>query len=153
METDFKELKEIDLNTVSQVHALFPHWKRASVQRKLDSTQKNKDQRFIALVKGKIVAHVKVVYGQGLHKHRAEITSLVVDKKMRKHHIGSGLMKFVLANISSKTFLVLLAVETTNKPAIKLYKKLGFEKYGLLKKASLVNGKFVDNILMKKELK
>lgn len=153
MEMDFKELKEIDLNTVSEVHALFPHWKRSSVQRKLDSTQKKKDQRFVALNKGKIVAHVKVVYGQGLHKHRAEITSLVVDEKLRKHHIGSGLMKFVLANLFSQTSLVLLAVETKNKPAIKLYKKLGFEKYGLLKRASFVNGQFVDNILMKKDLK
>jgi len=48
--------------------------------------------------------------------------------------------------------LVLLSGDTKNKVAYSLYKKLGFKKYGVLNKASLVNGKFVDNYLMKKEL-
>ena len=38
------------------------------------------------------------------------------------------------------------------EPAIELYKKLGFVKYGVLKKASIVGGKYVDNILMEKGL-
>jgi ribosomal protein S18 acetylase RimI-like enzyme len=146
----FKELTEVNLNTVSELHGLFPHWKLSSVQKKLNITCVGKDRRFVALSEGKIVGHVRVIFGHGLHKHRIEITSLVVKPDFRKKGIGFGLMGFVLNNFSSNKKLVLLAVDSKNKVAIRLYKKLGFEKYGLLKKASLIEGKFVDNLLMKK---
>ena len=149
---NFKELTEVNLNTVSELHALFPHWKLSSVQKKLNITCLGKDRRFIALNKDRIVAHARVVPAQGLHKHRVEVTSLVVEQGFRGQGIGSELMKFVLRNLLSDKKLVLLAVDSKNKAAIKLYKNLGFEKYGSLKKASLVNGKFIDNLLMKKDL-
>jgi ribosomal protein S18 acetylase RimI-like enzyme len=149
---EFIELKEVTLNTLGELHALFPHWKKSSVQKKINATLGGSDRRFVALLNGVIVGHVKVIYGRGLHKHRAEITSLIVDQKHRRHHIGFELMKYVLSQISMTRKLALLAVDSKNKPAIKLYKKLGFEKYGELKKASLVNGKFLDNYLMKKDL-
>ena len=149
---EFKELKEVDLNTVSELHALFPHWKQSSVQRKINDTISGMDKRFVALVDGKISAHVRVVFGKGLHKHRAELFSLIVAPKHRHHGLGFHLMDFVLKNLPSSTKLVLLSTGSKNKPAIHLYKKLGFKKYGLLKKASIVNGRFVDNYLMCKEL-
>ncbi|MFA6064318.1 MAG: GNAT family N-acetyltransferase [archaeon] len=148
----FGELSELNLNTISEVHALFPHWKKSSVQKKLSATIKGIDKRFVALENGRIVAHVKVVFGKGLHKHRAEISSLVVESSHRRHRIGIGLMEFTLKNLPGSKTLVLLAVDSKNKPAILLYKKLGFSKYGLLKKAALINEKYVDNCLMKKEL-
>jgi len=148
----FKELTEVNLNTVSELHALFPHWKLSSVQKKLSITCLGKDRRFVALYKNKIIAHVRVIFGHDLHKHRAEITSLVVDPGFRGQGVGSELMRFVLSNLSSDKKLVLLAVDSKNKVAVKLYKNLGFEKYGSLKKASLINGKYVDNLMMKKEL-
>jgi ribosomal protein S18 acetylase RimI-like enzyme len=148
---EFKQLKDITLNTVDEVHALFPHWKRASVQKKIKATNSRRDKRFVALSNGKIVAHVRVVNGRGLHKHRVEITSLIVEPKCRRKHIGTDLMKFVLSELPKERRLVLLAVDVKNSPAIELYKKLGFEEYGLLKKASKINDKFVDNCLMRKE--
>jgi len=152
LETEFKELSDTNLNTISELHAFFPHWKKSSVQKKLNATLNGSDKRFVALENGRIVAHARVFFGKGLHKHRAEITSLVVEPSHRRHHIGMGLMNFIMKNLPSSTELVLLAVASKNKPAIHLYKKLGFEKYGVLKKAALVNGKYVDNSLMKKKL-
>ena len=149
---EFKELLDTNLNTISELHAFFPHWKKSSVQKKLNATLNGADKRFVALDGGRIVAHVRLVFGKGLHKHRVEITSLVVESTHRRNHIGLGLMDFTLKNLPNHTKLILLAVASKNKPAIHLYKKLGFVKYGSLKKAALVNGKFVDNLLMKKEL-
>lgn len=148
----FKELKEVDLNTVSQIHALFPHWRVASVQKKLNATIEGKDKRFVGVNGGKIIAHVRLVSQKGLHKHRTEVTSLIVEQRQRRQHIGTELMKNALACVSPAKKIVILAVDSKNKSAINLYKKLGFVRYGLLKKASLVNGKFVDNYLMKKDL-
>ena len=149
---EFKELDDTNLNTIEELHALFPHWKKSSVQKKIKMTNKRRDKRFVALKNGKIIAHVKVVFGKGLHNHRAEVTSLVVEPRNRRQKIGTELMRYVLKQLPADRSLVLLAVDTKNKPAIELYKKLGFEEYGHLKKASRLNGKYVDNYLMKKEL-
>jgi ribosomal protein S18 acetylase RimI-like enzyme len=147
----FSELSDTNLDTICELHSFFPHWKKSSVQKKINATLKGLDKRFVARENGRIVAHVKVVFGKGLHKHRAEVTSLVVEQNHRRHHIGLELMKFVLTEVGKSKKLILLSVDSKNSAAIKLYKKLGFSKYGVLKKAALVNGKFVDNYLMKKE--
>lgn len=149
---EFKRLSESSLNTIDELSALFPHWKRASVQRKIDATLKHKDARFVALMNGKIIAHVRVLFGKGMHKHRVEFASLIVLPKERHHGVAFGLMEFVFSSLPKSKTLGLLAASTKNKPAITLYKKLGFEKYGVLKNAAIVDGKFVDNILMQKKL-
>jgi ribosomal protein S18 acetylase RimI-like enzyme len=149
---EYLELKEVNLNTTAEIQALFPKWKKSSVQKKLNATLAGIDKRFVALENGRIVGHVKIVFGKGLHKHRVEVTSLVVEQMHRRKHIGIGLMKFALSCLPKGKSLVLLSVDSKNKAAILLYKKLGFTKYGLLKKAAIINGNFVDNYLMKKDL-
>ncbi len=149
---EFIELKDSSLNLINEVHSLFPHWKRASVQKKLAATRRKKDHRYVAISNGKVVAHVRVVLGKSIHKHRAQILSLVVNSSMRRKGIGTKLMKFVINELSKNRSLLILEVDKNNLAAIKLYKKLGFEKYGLLKNASIVSKKSVDNVLMKKEL-
>lgn len=149
---EFKELVDTNLSTIEELHALFPHWKKSSVQKKIKITSRRRDKRFVAQKNGKIIAHVKIVFGKGLHNHRVEVTSLIVEPKDRRQKIGTELMKYVLKQLPSDRDLVLLAVDTKNKPAIDLYKKLGFEEYGHLKGASKVNGKYIDNYLMKKNL-
>jgi ribosomal protein S18 acetylase RimI-like enzyme len=149
---EFVELNDSSLNLINEVHALFPHWKRASVQKKLAATRRKKDRRFVAISNGKVIAHVRVIMGKSIHKHRAQILSLVVSNSMRRKGIGTKLMKFVIKELSGKKSLLILEVDKNNLPAIKLYKKLGFKKYGLLEKASIVSGKSVDNVLMRKEI-
>jgi ribosomal-protein-alanine N-acetyltransferase len=64
------------------------------------------------------------------------ITNIVVRKDLRKQGIGTLLLEKLIKitkkmdNINSIT----LEVKTTNKPAINLYSKYGFEKVGLRKK-------------------
>jgi len=147
-----KKLVDSDLTTIEQLGKLFPHWRRVSLQKKIKETLGGKDLRFVALHEGKIIGHLKVSFGKGLHKHRVEFSSLLVDSSYRHAGVGTTLVEYTLKNLPKEILLVLLAVDTKNKTAFSLYKKLGFKKYGLLNKASLVNGKLVDNYLLKKEL-
>lgn len=45
---------------------------------------------------------------------------------------------------------ILLTVADDNKPAIHLYKKFGFETYGIETQAMKDNGQYIDEILMKR---
>lgn len=64
-----------------------------------------------------------------------EITNIVVKKDFRNKGIGNTLLK-ELINLSkkSKKKQIILEVNVTNIPAIKLYEKNGFKKIGLRKK-------------------
>ena len=147
-----KKLIDSDLTTIDQLAKLFPHWKRVSLQKKIKETLSGRDIRFLALNEGKIIGHMKASLGKGLHKHRVEFSSLIVDSNFRHAGVGTSLVEFALKNLPKEIHLVLLAVDAKNKTAFNLYKKLGFEKYGLLKKASFVNGKYVNNYLLKKDI-
>ena len=132
---EFKKLVDSNLSTINELSNLFPNWKKSSVQKKIRDTLEGKNERFIVLSEGKIIGHLKVTFGKGLHKHRADLSSLVVHPSFRKKGVGSKLVKFVL-DFASK-ILVLLAVDKDNTPAISLH-KLGFKKYGGFQKLLLL---------------
>jgi len=148
---DYSDLTESSLKNIDELHKLFPQWHRKSVIRKLKLTGEGKNLRFVARKNGKIIAHVKLIFGTGIHSHVVSITSLVVDSKERRQGIGIGLMTYALSKLSKSILVTTLAVDSKNKAAINLYKKIGFERYGLLKQASKIQGKFVDNYLMEKQ--
>ena len=149
----FEELKDSDMNTIEEIHSLFPQWNRLSVIKKLKHTQSGENMRFVARRNGKIVAHLKIIPGNSIHTHVAEMTSLIVSSKERGQGIGAGLMEYAISKIPKRINTLKLAVDKRNKTAISLYKKIGFEKYGLLENASKINGEFIDNLLMVKKLK
>ncbi|MFA5764172.1 MAG: GNAT family N-acetyltransferase [archaeon] len=149
---NYEQLIDNSLKHIDEMQKLFPHWKREHLIKKLKSTKEGKDLRFVAKVDGKIIAHIKLKHGKSIHSHIIQITSLIVDTKHRRKGIGIGLMQYSISKLIKPTTLVTLAVDSKNKKAINLYKKIGFEKYGLLKKGSKINNVFVDNYLMKKEI-
>ena len=151
-EVEYSQLEDTSLGTINDIQKLFPQWKRLSVIKKMKKTQQGRDLRFVATLNGEIIAHVKYEKKQGIHNHIMKITSLVVDKKHRRKGIASKLMKNSMKHLPKKIKILTLAVDSKNKVAIGLYKKLGFKKYGLLKKASLIKGKYVDNHMMKKDI-
>lgn len=80
--------------------------------------------------------------------------AIVVDKEYRGKGIGSALLKelFKLAKERFKLEMLHLEVYTGN-PAIKLYERLGFKKYGVHKKfLKDLDGTYYDKILMQKTL-
>jgi len=147
----YEQITESSLKNIDELHKLFPHWHRGSVIKKLKNTCEGSNLRFVARKNGKIIAHVKLILGTGIHKHVVTITSLIVDPLDRRNGIGVGLMSYAMSKLPSRILVATLAVDSKNRAAINLYKKIGFERYGLLKKASKIKGKFVDNYLMEKQ--
>ena len=76
---------------------------------------------------------------------RAEINQIEIEKKYRNQKKATLLLKTFLKKINKS---VTLEVKIDNIPALKLYKKFGFEKKALRK--GYYNG--IDGILMEKEM-
>ena len=95
---------------------------------------------------GKVVCYV----GAETVLDECNIGNLVTDKDYRGMGLGTGLMSYLMEELARrgirKTFL---EVESNNVPAIALYEKLGFERYG---QRQGYYGPGKDAILMTKEL-
>ena len=101
----------------------------------------------VACVDGEIVGHA------GLHlaavyprrKHAASL-GMAVHDKWQKRGVGTALMK-ALIDLADKWLNVSrleLTVYTDNEPALRLYKKLGFEIEGTHRKYVFRDGVYVD---------
>jgi ribosomal protein S18 acetylase RimI-like enzyme len=148
---DYTALTESSLKNIDELHKLFPQWQRQVVIRKLKLTSDGKNMRFVARKNGKIIAHIKAVLGTGVHAHIVNMTSITVDPKEKEQGIALGLMQYAISKLPKRIIVATVSVDSKDKTVINLYKKIGFERYGLLKKASKINGKFVDNYLMEKQ--
>lgn len=85
------------------------------------------------------------------HAHEVHIVNLAIKKGKRRQGLGTYLIgEIVKMATSINAESVTLEVRVTNKAAIKLYNKLGFEKDGLTPHYYLDNNE--DALLMKKEL-
>lgn len=76
-----------------------------------------------------------------------------IRKDFRDKGIGVKLIEIILKEAKQRGLkLVKLGVYANNERGIHVYEKLGFKKYGKLPKAVLYQGKYIDDILMHKEL-
>lgn len=87
-------------------------------------------------------------------KHSVFIMRLFVRDTYRGQGIGKKLFSSLIQEIESDTSVVKIRLDVTSslKSAIGLYKSLGFEQVGLLKKEYFVNGEYYDVIEMEKYL-
>lgn len=87
-------------------------------------------------------------------QHRAHIRGMVVDPAARGRGIGRDLMGAVMAFAQAQPGLrlVTLSVTAGNRPAIALYERFGFEVFGRLPEALLVDGVFHAEIEMLRRL-
>lgn len=123
--------------------------------RVLENVRKRKEVIIIAedLDNRKIAGIVNIEKGKYRQSH-VGILGISVRKEYRGIGLGKILMKEVikLAKKRLKIKLVKLDVFENNKIAINLYKKVGFKIVGRIPKMNYYNGKFVDDIVMIKEL-
>ena len=90
-------------------------------------------------------------------RHQANIRhTSELNMGVRSKYRGKGVGGFLLLNalkmaVSSKEIeIIYLMVRADNIPAIKLYKKFGFEKLALLERDTKINGNYYDGIFMRK---
>ena len=87
-------------------------------------------------------------------KHKATIWGMYVLPEARSKGIGKALLLEAIIRAKSMEGLeqVHLGVVVTNKEAIKLYKRCGFDVYGVERKALKLQGRYLDEELMSLDL-
>jgi RimJ/RimL family protein N-acetyltransferase len=79
--------------------------------------------------------------------------AIIVDEKFRGKGIGTKLLEELMALAKERFHIELLHLEVyMGNPAIRLYERLGFEVYGTQRHFVKENGKYLDKILMQKNL-
>jgi RimJ/RimL family protein N-acetyltransferase len=87
-----------------------------------------------------------------LSRHVAEF-GLMVAASARRRGIGSALMEEAMNWARDRGIVRLeLTVFPHNAPAIALYRKLGFQEEGILRRRYLIDGRYVDAMLMGRDL-
>ena len=88
-------------------------------------------------------------------RHIAHVAGMMVRPDAQGHGLGRLLMESALALLQRQEGLLLVTLSVThgNAPAVALYEKLGFTRYGRLECAiRLPDGKFLDKDLMSRRL-
>ncbi|MEM2974869.1 MAG: GNAT family N-acetyltransferase [Candidatus Bathyarchaeia archaeon] len=160
-----REALEEDFETVIQI------WSAVASERKYILAEKITDlQRkwfieimgkkigfcIVAEVEGKIVANCSLVpRGLVANKSRHVLDlGMQVLKEYRGLGIGNALMDYAIEWAREQGYeKISLSVFSTNKPAINLYKKFGFEIEGVKKKEFKIEGEYVDEVCMGKFLR
>lgn len=127
------EIKEMTLSDLKQIKNIleteFDDFWNASV---LESELKNTLSKYIvAKIENEIIGFAGVIDTLD----QFEITNIVVKKSFRNNGVGNVLLTELikLAKINNKDKII-LEVNNTNEPAIKLYEKNGFKNIGFRKK-------------------
>jgi RimJ/RimL family protein N-acetyltransferase len=103
-------------------------------------------------VDGKVVGNSELKIKTGRSSHVGYI-GIVIKKGYRDIGIGNAMLKALIFHAETIGLMMLtLDVFSTNNRAIHVYEKLGFKETGRIPKKLVKNGKYVDEILMVKNL-
>lgn len=145
------KIREANLSDAEALTRLYPHWSielaELRIARALESEY---EKRYVAEVCGRVVGHLLVRFERGTHKHLATFYSLIVSPEYRKKGIATKLVELAISKLPENVEVVLAQVQHDNKASLALFKKLGFEQYGLLKDAWKKEESYKDNVLLKK---
>jgi len=123
---------------------------------KLKAQKQKKEVILVAEEKDKIVgvAHIKLDWGRQSHIGHFGIS---IRKGYRKiglgTYLGKEIIKLAKKRLKPKLKIIRLNVYELNKPAISLYKKLGFEKVAKIPKQVQYQGNLIAEIIMLKDIK
>jgi len=81
-------------------------------------------------------------------RHRGWMIQVYVKPEHRGTGMSKALVEHLLDYATGRVIQVHLGVWSENEPAIRLYKKLGFETYGTEPRYLFVNGRYLDEHLM-----
>ena len=86
------------------------------------------------------------------HAHKGTLWGMYVRADARQEGIGGMLVQRVLDHARTEVEQIQLVVISENHAARRLYARLGFEQYGLEKRAAKYRGRYHDDVLMAKML-
>ncbi len=103
----------------------------------------------VAVANGKIVGmcDVRKADANAERKH-VGIFGIAINEDYRGIGIGKAIMRDCLRQAKKRYGMIILSVFHTNKPAIRLYKKLGFREYGRLPQGYIRGKRKITGIYM-----
>lgn len=158
---EYKKLKLESLTLEPTAFANTPEEKEKDSdqdwQKDLEDFLESKNQfAYFAEINGKLIGMAAAYRESHLKSsHIAVIFGVYLSKEFRCKGIAKKLLQKLLAELENRGDIVKLNLDvtTTQLAAVNLYKSLGFNIVGELKKEYLVNGKFYDVYEMEKYLK
>lgn len=79
--------------------------------------------------------------------------AIIIDEKYRGQGVGAKLLRELMALAKERFNLEYIHLEVyQGNPAINLYRRLGFEQYGVHRRFMKDKGRYIDKILMQKYL-
>lgn len=141
-ESDFMTLDEKGIQLSEEEMALF-----------IERQALSDNQLYLLAILGNEIAGVLSITADQHErvKHIGDVF-IVVQKKFWRQGLGQVLLEEGIgwANYSQTIKRLQLSVQRRNKPAIRLYKKLGFQLEGIQERGAFVENQFVDVYLMGK---
>ena len=114
----------------------------------------DRDEEFslVAEVDGKVVANSEITRRAGYSRHVGGL-GIAIRKSYRDVGIGTEVLKTLVCQAKVMGLKILtLTVFSSNRRAVHVYEKLGFEETGRIPNAIHKNGKFMDEIIMVKNI-
>jgi ribosomal protein S18 acetylase RimI-like enzyme len=103
---------------------------------------------------GRLAGNVTVLFNRHEKmKHKASIVAMYVTPSFRKLGVGHALLKRAeQAAKEAEVEILQLTVVTTNRSAVNLYEKAGYNPFAVEKHAMKDQGQYLDEIWMSKQL-
>lgn len=104
----------------------------------------------LAEMQGELVGSLSLARNRDSEKTKhLRNLAMGVAREYRGMGVGTALMDYAISWARQRNVKkIILSVFSTNRKAIALYEKFGFATEGTRKKQSLINGKYVDEIMM-----
>ena len=107
-------------------------------------------KQLVACIDGIVVGHLTIDVQQRPRRSHVADFGICVDSRWKNRGVASALMREMIEMCDNwlRVDRIELTVFVDNAPAIKVYKKFGFEIEGTGKKYALRNGEYVDAYYM-----
>jgi len=120
---------------------------------RLDLLEKGEAFGLVAEVSGKVVANSGLYMKTAYSNHVGEMGFIGIMKGYRNIGIGTEILETLIDQGKKLKLKVLfLGVFSTNSIARHVYEKVGFRETGRIPKFFHKNGKYIDDVIMAKEL-
>jgi len=106
---------------------------------------------FVVIIDSMMVASYRLIPKNNRQAHIYYLGSFVTNKNLKGQGIGTSVLKYIKEySFITGRIRIELTVDLHNQPAIHLYKKMGFNIEGIVKKSYRLNdsGEYYDEYLM-----
>lgn len=153
-EEDAKAITDVVNSVASEKCYIVPEKSREDWDKAVSEMRdKGRGLLVVAQVDGKVVGMGHLTKGRWEKNMHVGFLGMVILKEFREIGIGTAIMDYMTRWARQEQLeKISLSVFSTNKRAIRLYQKFGFESEATIKRQYKIEGKYVDELFMRKFL-